>query len=69
MNKSWLWISGIISAAGAVILCAIPPLLLLIAGAGTYSFIPEWLDSIVAPVLVVIAAVLFIMWKRKNRKC
>lgn len=67
MKKNKLWISGVLSAAGAVILCAAPTLGLLVLGGSAVAFFPPWLDEIVTPILLAVAGVLFYMWyRRKN---
>lgn len=67
MKKNKLWISGAISAAGAVVLCAAPMLGLLVLGSSAVAFFPSWLDKVAAPILLAVAGVLFYMWYRGKK--
>lgn len=64
MNNKLLWISGVISAAVAAILCALPLILAVFVGTGALAYLSPWLDVIVAPIMIVVAAGFFYRWYR-----
>lgn len=67
MNGKLMWISGIISAGVAAILCALPLILAVFVGTGALAYLPPWLDMIVAPIMVVVAAGFFYKWYRGKK--
>lgn len=67
MNNKLMWISGVISAAVAAILCALPLILAVFVGTGALAYLPPWLDVIVAPILIVVAAGFFYRWYRGKK--
>jgi membrane protein implicated in regulation of membrane protease activity len=67
MNSKLMWISGVLSAVVAAILCALPLILAVFVGTGALAFLPDWLDAIVAPIMFVVAAGFFYKWYRAKK--
>lgn len=57
--------SGKRAAFGAVVaavLCAAPPFLAIIFGAGILAYVPPWLDFVLVPLFVVLLAIAGYRW-------
>ncbi|HBM87073.1 MAG: hypothetical protein P1U69_13090 [Parvibaculaceae bacterium] len=53
-----------LGALFAAILCALPPVLLVMFGAGVLAYLPEWLDIVLVPLIVGLGLFAIFRWWR-----
>jgi len=49
-------------AVFAAVLCAVPPFLAIIFGAGILAYVPPWLDFVLVPLFVALLAIAGYRW-------
>lgn len=62
-----------LGAVLAVVLCALPPVLVVIFGAGVLAYLPTWFDLawadfILIPLIVILGSFAFYRWRRGRSK-
>ena len=58
-----------LGAVVAAVLCAVPPVLAIVFGAGLLAFVPPWLDFVLVPVFLILLSVAgYRWWKGRSAK-
>ncbi len=66
MNRDKLWLTGVIGAAVAGVVCLLPPILIALFGTTIIAFVPVWIDFVLIPVFLLFGTIACYAWYRRK---